>query len=154
MQQNLTKDNLTKGAIMGGLINAVINGLIYWFQVRGQDQVMLTDNSISSTEHTVFAGGVILAASLAFILSSVAYFTTKIPGKPPYFPTMFLMSLKNALFAFGAVTVLGVLIQRYAGTVFVSTTAATIITATLAGLIAGTVDFLTKQEIISKAKAV
>lgn len=148
----MTKEHLIKGALMGGLINAVINGLIYWFQVKGQDQVMVTDNSISSTEHTVFAGGVILATSLAFILSSIAYFTTKIPGKQPYFPGAFLLSLKNALFAFGAVTVLGVLIQRTMGTMYVSPMTATLITALLAGVISIAVDYLTKQDIISKAE--
>jgi uncharacterized membrane protein YjjP (DUF1212 family) len=146
-----TTSELKKGAITGGVINAIINGAIYWFQVKGQDQVMVTDNMISSTEHTVFAGGVVLATSLAFILSSIAYFTTKIPGKQPYFPGVFLLALKNAFFAFGAVTIVGILVQRTMGTVYVSAPTATVITALLAGVIAGAVDYLTKKEIIAKA---
>jgi putative flippase GtrA len=146
-----TQSDLQKGAIVGGVINAVINGLIYWFQVKGQAEVALTEDSISSTAHTVFASAVPLATSLAFILSSIAYFSVKVPGKPSYFPKVFLFALKNALFAFGTITVIGILVQRFMGTVHVSPVTATLITALIAGLIAGVVDYLTKQEVMNAA---
>lgn len=139
--------DLQKAALVGGLINAVINGLIYWFQVKDKSEVLLTDNLISSTEHTVFASAVPLATSLAFILSSIAYFSTKDPAKPPYFPKVFLLALKNAVFAFGIVTIFGILLQRYAGSIVVGPITATLITAIIAGFVAGIVDYLTKKEI-------
>jgi hypothetical protein len=136
-----------KGAIVNALINGIINGAIYWFQTKGSASVLLTDNLISSDKHTVFSGAVVLATSLAFILSSIAYFTVKKAGKPPYFPKIFLLAVKNAVFAFGIVTIMGILIQRYLGSLEVSTPVATLITGLIAGAVGGTVDYLTKKAI-------
>jgi hypothetical protein len=142
------KADLKKGAIVGGLINAVINGAIYWFQVKDKSEVLLTDNLISSTEHTVFASAVPLAASLAFILSSIAYFSTKDPAKPPYFPKVFLLALKNTVFAFGSVTIFGILLQRFAGSISVLPLNATLITGLIAGIVSAIVDYSTKKQIL------
>lgn len=144
MQQN---NDIVKGAVIGGIINGIINGIIYWFQVKDKESVLLTQNEISSTEHTVFSGGVMLATSLAFILSTITYFTMKKENKPPYFPKVFLLALKNALFAFGAVTVVGVLVQKYLGSLSLSPIAATLTTALIATLVAGSIDYLTKKEL-------
>lgn len=65
-----------------------------------------------------------------------------------------MLALRNVLFAFGTLTVVGILLQRTMGTVYVSPLAATFITALLAGVIAGAVDYLTKKEIIAKAAQV
>jgi hypothetical protein len=139
------QDHLIKGAIANAVINGIINGAIYWFQVKGSDSVFLTDNLIQSDKHTVFSGAVVLATSLAFIISSIAYFTVKKEGKPPYFPKVFLLAVKNAAFAFGIVTIIGILIQRYMGSIEVSTTVATIITGLIAGVVGGIVDYMTKK---------
>jgi hypothetical protein len=145
---NTSTSNILKGAIIGGLINAIINGLIYWFQVRHETSIKLTVDLISSTEHTVFSSAVPLATSLAFILTSIAFFSSKNPGKPPYFPKVFLLALKNAIFAFGAVTIMALLLQRNAGSIAVSPLAATMITGIVAGIVAGVVEYLTKKEIL------
>jgi hypothetical protein len=148
MQAIPSRQEMTKGAIINGLINMVINGLIAWFGVRHADAVLLTDNQISSTEHTVFSGAVMTAISLAFILSSIAYFTWKIPGKPAYFPKVFLICLRHSIFTFGLVVALAILIQRYAGSVPVSPFMAALITGLIAGITAGTVTYLTQAELI------
>lgn len=144
---SLTKKAVLQGALVGGLINAVINGFIYWFQVRNKASVMLTDNLISSTEHTVFASAVPLATSLAFILTSITYFTSKIPGKPPYFPNFFFLALRNAVFAFGSVVIFAILLQRNAGSITVSPMAAVVVTGLVAGAISAVVDYLTKTNL-------
>lgn len=141
------QDHHLKGAIINAVLNGIINGAIYWFQVKGSASVLLTDNLISSDKHTVFAGAVPLATSLAFILSSIAYFTVKKEGKPPYFPKVFLQAVKNAVFAFGTVTIIGILIQRYLGSIEVSTSVAVIITGIIAGVVAGIVDYMTKKDL-------
>ena len=82
------------------------------FNWTNRKAIYLTVDSISTTEHTVFSGAVVLAVSLAFILTSITYFTLKVPGKPAYFPKVFLLALKNAVFAFGLVTIAGILLQR------------------------------------------
>ena len=61
----MTQKEITKGAITGFVMNAIINGIINWFQVRNLDEVLVTDNLISSEEHTLFSGAVPLAVSLA-----------------------------------------------------------------------------------------
>ncbi len=148
MSAKTIKSELLKGAISGGGINGIINGLIYWFQEKDKKEILLTDNLISSTEHTVFAGAVPLATSLAFILSSIAYFTIKAPGKPPYFPKVFLLALKNAIFAFGIVTISAILLQRYAGSIAVTPVIATLITGVIAGLVGGVVNYMTQKEFL------
>ena len=148
MHTKISDASLLNGAISGSVINAIINGLIYWFQVKDYPEILLTDNLISSKHYTVFAGAVPLAASLAFILTSVAYFTIKAANKPPYYPKVFLLALKNAVFAFGLVTIAGILLQRLAGSISVTPVVATLITGIIAGLVAGVVDYLTHKEII------
>lgn len=136
---------LKKSSLTGGIINAIINGLINWFQVKNLDSVLVTDNLISSEAHTLFSGAVPLAVSLAFILSGVAYATTKIPNKPPYFPRYFLKSLQYAFSAFGMVVTLGVLWQRWVGSVEISP----LMAAFWAGIIAGIVAFLVNLMVVS-----
>lgn len=137
------------GALANGMINMVINGAISWFGVRNLDQVLLTENQISSPTHTVFSGAVVTAISLAFILSVIAYFTWKMPGKPAFFPRVLLISLRHTVFTFGLVVGLAILIQRYAGSVAVSPLSAALITGLIAGLTAGMVTYLTQKELIN-----
>jgi hypothetical protein len=138
-----------KGALIGGAINAVINGVINWNSVKDKTEVMLTDNVISSTEHTVFAGAVPTAVSLAFILTSIAYFTWK-GNKPPYFPTVFFMAVKHAFFTFGVVVSVAIMIQRWFGSVMVSPMESAVITALVAGTISFFMNYLTHRELSVK----
>lgn len=151
MNSKITMHELQKGAIMGGAINALINGMINWFTLDKSHTLYLTGDAISSTAHTVFAGAVPLAVSLAFILSSIAYFTIKVPGKPAYFPGVFLMALKHSVYAFGIVTILGLLIQRMAGSVEVSHLAGAIVAGVIAGFTGGIVDFETKRSVLQRS---
>jgi hypothetical protein len=141
---------LKKSALIGGVINAVINGIINWFSVKDLDKVLVTDNMISSTEHTLLSGAVPLAVSLAFILSGVAYLTTKIPNKPSYFPKIFWLSMKHTFMAFGITVTFGVMWQRWMGSIEISPIMATIYTGIIAGIVAGVVNYLTVKEIIKK----
>jgi putative flippase GtrA len=153
MQTIPGQQEMTKGAMINGLINMVINGMIAWFGARHADSILLTDNQISSTAHTVFSGAVVTAISLAFILSSIAYLTWKIPGKPSYFPTVLLICLRHTIFTFGLVVALAILIQRYAGAVPVSPFLAALITGAIAGVTAGIVTYLTQAELIKHQAA-
>jgi len=138
---------LLSGAVITGIINAVINGIINWFQVKGQAGIKLTTDSISSTEHTVMSGAIILAFTLSVIIASIAYFTVKVEGKPKYFPFAFLVTLRNAFFLFGIFVTMAILWQRFAGTVEVSPLFAACIVGVVAGLVAGVTDYLTKKEL-------
>lgn len=145
MTHDLSESSIKKGALIGGVINAVINGVINWFQVKNLDSVLVTDNLISSEVHTLFSGAVPLAMSLAFILTGVAYSSTKIPNKPPYWPKYFLKSLQYAFSAFGMVVTIGILWQRYMGSVEISP----VMSAVWAGIIAGIVSFVVNWMVVS-----
>jgi hypothetical protein len=148
-----TKDsnsNHLTPALASGIINALINGLINWFQVRGKDELYLTVDSITNHEHTVLGGAVLLAATLAAILTMISYATVKSPGKPPFFPKALLLTARNAFFAFGVLVTLSIIIQRFAGSIAVSPFAAALIVAIIAGLVAGIVDYMTKTELLKK----
>jgi hypothetical protein len=145
----MTLNEVKKGAIINGIVNAVINGIINWFTLdKAQSSVLLTQDQISSSAHTVFAGAVPLAVSLAFILSSIAFFTTKTENKPPYFPGYFLKALKHSVYAFGLVVIFAILLQRFAGSIAVSLPVAAVIAGIIAGIVAAIVDYETKRTLL------
>ncbi len=148
----MTLEHVVKGASINFAINAVINGVINWFQLDRSKNHFLTVDSITSSEHTVFSGAVVLAVSLAFILSSIAYFTVKDSSKPPYFPKVFLLALKHSVYAFGLVALAGMLLQRYAGSIEVSPIVAATIAGLIAGIVAGIVDYETKMQLFVRNK--
>jgi len=144
---------LKKGAFVSAFANGIINAVINWFTVRGNESLLLTDDLISSGQHTVFAGAVPLAVSLAFILTTITYFTTKSPGKPPYFPKVFLLALKHSFFAFGIVVAVAIVIQRFFGAITVSPVQSALLAGFIAALVGGVVTFLTSKEITSSAES-
>jgi hypothetical protein len=145
----MNKAQILMGAWASGIINAFINGLINWFTMDKSRPLFLTQDRISSQMHTVFSSAVPLAVSLAFILSSIAFFTIKQQGKPPYFPKVFLMALKHSIYAFGVVTILALILQRFAGQVEVSYASGAIFAGIIAGITAGLVDYETKIKVLN-----
>ena len=150
MNSHVQSSDIEKAALFTGVINALINGIINWFQVKGKTELFLTVDSISTREHTVLGSAVLLATTLAIILTSIGYFTFKAQNKPAYYPKAFYLTLKNAFFTFGILTTLSILLQRFAGSISVSPITAAIIVAVIAGIVAGTVDYMTKKELIKK----
>jgi hypothetical protein len=144
------KELLIKGSLMGGIINAIINGAINWFQIKGKTELFLTVDSITNTEHTVLGGAVMLATSLAAILTMIGYFTVKSPNKPPFYPKALLLTLRNAFFAFGVMVTLSILFQRIAGSIAVTPFTSVVIVGIVAGGVAGIVDYMTKKELLLK----
>jgi hypothetical protein len=115
-QQTMTQNDILKGAAISGVINAVINGAIQFFLMRGSGPIPLSVDSIGTETHTVLGSSVPLAVSLAMILTAVAHFTLKAPKKP-FVPTTLWLVIKHGLFAFGAVVAAAVVWQRMVGTV-------------------------------------
>ncbi len=91
--------DILKGAALSGIINAVINGAIQFFLLRGSS-IPLSVESISAGTHTVPGSAVPLAVSLAMILTAVAHRTLK-GRKKPFLPTTLWLVVKHGLFAFG-----------------------------------------------------
>lgn len=133
---------LLKGAAITGLANAVINGAIQAFMMRGHGPVALSADTIGTTEHTVLGSAVLLATMLAMILTAIGHLTLKAP-KRPFLPDGLWLVVKHGLFAFGAVVAAAVLWQNFAGTVVVGVSVAVVILAIIAGLVAAAVHYMT-----------
>lgn len=143
-------DAILKGAILSGVINAVINGAIQAYALWGKGPVPLTVDSIGAGTHTVLASAVPLAVSLAMILTAVAYWTYKGPKKP-FVPTTLWLIVKHGLFAFGAVVAAAVLWQRFAGSMEVGVTTAVVLLGIIAGVVSAAVNYLTLSEITARS---
>lgn len=139
------KQELVKGAIITGVINAIINGGIQYFFLKDMDLIPISVDAITNTDQTVLGTAVILAITLSMILTLVAYFGIK-GKKAPFFPTTFWLTIKHGFFTFGVLTSLAVLWQKYMGTVEVSLIAALIIFGVIAGIVSGIVNYLTLKE--------
>lgn len=133
---------IVSGALVSGVINAVINGGIQWFLLRNHAPLPLTVDGITNDEHTVFGAAVPLAVSLAMILTAVAYTTVK-GAKPRFYPTFLWMTIKHGFFALGMVVTFAVLWQRAVGSVEVSLPFAVFLLGVVAGVVAGVVNYMT-----------
>jgi hypothetical protein len=143
-------------------INGVINGAIAWMSLRSHEQVPVSLDLISTTEHSVWGQGVMLAFFLGLILSVV---TAKIFAKHlrahhpdiapladrPVFPDLARIALRNTMVLFGAFVVAAVLWQRLVGTVCVSPVLAALLVAGLAALITILIERWTKLELLRPA---
>jgi len=146
----MTQTDILRGALLSGVINAVINGAIQFFLLRGSGPMPLTVDSIGTETHTVLGASVPLAVSLAMILTAVAHWTTKGPKKP-FVPTTLWLVVKHGLFAFGAVVAGAVMWQRLVGTVEVGLGAAVLILGIVAGIVSAVVNYMTISEIVEEA---
>lgn len=137
-----TDPAIVKGAVISGIINAVINGAIQWYLLAGNASLPLTVDGITNDEHTVFGAAVPLAVSLAMILTAVAYMTVKTP-KPPFYPTFLWMTVKHGFFALGVIVTFAVLWQRILGSILVPLPLGVLILGLVAGLVAAMVNYMT-----------
>jgi hypothetical protein len=134
--------DIVKGAVISGVINAIINGAIQWYLLADHAPLPLTVDGITNDDHTVFGSAVPLAVSLAMILTAVTYKTVKGP-KPPFYPAFLWMTVKHGFFALGVVVTFAVFWQRIFGTISVSLVPAVIILGIVAGLVSAMVNYMT-----------
>jgi hypothetical protein len=140
------KSSLLKGAIITGIINAIINSGIQYFFLKDLDSIPISVDAITNTDQTVLGTAVTLSISLSMILTLVAYFGVK-GDKAPFFPTTFWMILKHGFFTFGVLTSIAVLWQKNMGTITVSLFLALIIIGIIAGIVSGVINYLTLKNI-------
>ncbi|MEB3289690.1 MAG: hypothetical protein VKI82_07235 [Leptolyngbya sp.] len=141
------RDLIQKDAIISGVINAVINGIIGWFMFRGQDMVPLTVDTISAHEKTIFSTGVMTAFLLSVILGIIAFLIFGKKAKElqlaspellnrPFFFFGVRTILFYSLFAFGTAALVALFVQKFAGTVMVTPMVGAIILGLIAGIAA------------------
>jgi hypothetical protein len=147
----MTQTQILVGALVSGVINAVINGAIQYFILRRDEgPIPVSVDSIATETHTVLGSSVPLAVSLAMILTAVAHWTTKGPKKP-FFPTTLWLVIKHGLFAFGTVVAGAVMWQRIMGTVEVGLGTAVLILGIVAGIVSAVVNYMTISQIVEDA---
>ena len=155
MHQNQTASaprnaQILQGAVATGLSNAVINGAIQWFLLRGQVSIPLSVDGITNDQQTVFGTAVPLAVSIAMILTVVAYMTLKQP-KHPFMPHVLWLLVKHGVFTFGLIVAGAVVWQRLMGSVSVSLATAVIVLGVVAGLVGGVIQFMTIRASLLRA---
>lgn len=133
---------LVKGAVKTGVINGIINGGINYFLLKDYAPIAISVDSITNTDKTVLGEAVVLAISLAMILTVITYFTIK-EEKVKFFPSVFWLTIKHGFFTFGVITSLAVLWQKYMGTIEVSLFTALGIIALISGLVSAIIQYLT-----------
>lgn len=143
------QQDIRKAAIISGVVNAAINGAIQAYLLWGQASVPMSVDAISAGTHTVLGSAVPLAVSLAMILTAVAHWTLKGPKKP-FVPTTLWLIVKHSLLAFGTLVAAAVVWQRVLGTVDVSVATAVLMLATVAGIVAGLVNYMTISEVVER----
>ena len=155
MNQNQTASapqdtQILQGAIATGISNAVINGAIQWFLLRGQMSIPLSVDGITNDQQTVFGTAVPLAVSIAMILTVVSYLLLK-ASKRRFVPDVLWLTVKHGVFAFGLSVSGAVVWQRLMGTVPVSLVTAVVLLGMVAGLVGGMIQFMTIRASLLRA---
>ena len=155
MHQNPTASvphdaQILQGAVTTGISNAVINGAIQWFLLRGQVSIPLSVDGITNDQQTVLGTAVPLAVSIAMILTVVGYLLLKAP-KRRFLPDVLWLTVKHGVFAFGLTVAGAVVWQRLMGSVPVSLTTAVVLLGVVSGVVGGLIQFMTIRASLLRA---
>lgn len=133
------------------LINAIMNGIINWFQVKDIPELFLTVDSITNTEKTVLGESVMIATSIATLITLINYFKVK-SNNTPFFPNAVLLILRNAFFVFGLMVTVSILIQRFAGSIRVTPVISVLVTGFIAWIVATIINYMSYKELLNRKK--
>ena len=124
------------------VINAAINGWISWGQFKVSETVPLTLDRITGGSHSAVGSAVMVATSLALILTLVNFAVSHRHrpvdarlARGTVWRLAVSTAVGNAFKYFGVAVVAGVLWQRVAGTVAITPMAATLLVAAVAGVV-------------------
>lgn len=137
-------------SMKSALINAVISGILNWFKVKDKTVLFLSVDAISNTEKTVLGESVMIATSIATLITFVNYIKLKSKEKPPFFPNAVLLILRNAFFVFGVMVTLSILIQRFAGSIIVTPLLSELIIGFISWLVATVINYMSYNELFNK----
>ena len=133
---------ILQGAVVSGLSNGLINGAIQWFLLRGETAIPVSVDAITNQQQTVLGMAVVLAVSLAMVLTVIAYATLKAP-KRRFLPSGLWLTVKHGVFALGLIVAAAVVWQRSMGTVTVSLATAVTVLGVVSGVVGAVVNYMT-----------
>jgi len=141
-----SQNDIVKTSLIQAGVNTVINGVINYFMVRGKDVHLITADSITAGNDTVIGHSIFGAMLLAVIFTLLGFNSQRrhLPGVT--WGQVGRLAVKNAIYAFGLMVILGVLWQK----MFPNVSIGTIGAATVAGLIAGAVSGITHYSTLSR----
>lgn len=140
------RPDIVTPSLVQAVVNAIINGVISYFMLRGEVAHAITADSITQGSDTVIGHSVFTAMILAVVFTIMGFRSHR--GRYPDVTrgAIAWMAAKNAIYAFGLVVIAGVLWQRAFPDVLVGTVTA----ASIAGLIAGAVSGITNYSTLSR----
>ncbi|MBL9152494.1 MAG: hypothetical protein JNK37_08420 [Verrucomicrobiales bacterium] len=134
-----SQTEIVKASVVQAAINAVVNGVINYFMIRGTEVHLVTADSITSGNDTVVGHAVITAMILAVIFTLLGFKAHRKHLPEVGWRRVCGLAMHNAIYAFGLMIIAGVLWQK----LFPNITVGTVGAATIAGLIAGAVSGIT-----------
>lgn len=140
------QSEIIKASVIQAVVNTVINGVINYFMVRGQDTHLITADSITSGSDTVIGHSVFTAVLLAVIFTVLGFNSQRKHLAEVTWGRVGWLAVHNAIYALGLMIILGVLWQK----TFPNVSIGTIGAATIAGLIAGAVSGITNYSTLSR----
>jgi hypothetical protein len=142
----LAQHDIVKASLIQVGVNTVINGAINYFMIRAKDLHAITADSVTAGNETVIGHAVCSAVILAVIFTLLGFNSHRkqLPGVS--WGQAGSLAVKNAIYAFGLMVILGVLWQR----VFPNATVGTMGAAMIAGLIAGAVSGITHYSTLNR----
>jgi len=158
-----TEKIIYTGAIVNGVINAIINGLISWFSLKGLESIPFTLDNISNHELTIFGNIFPILLSLSIILGIITYYTFKktalkdnlapaeVINKPLY-PTILKFIFGKTFSAFGLMLIVAVFWQKFLGTIYTTPFIGTLIIAIAAGLVVFYIAVAVSKELLKPLK--
>lgn len=152
---------MLRQSLIAASANALINGGIAWFSMRGETGLALSLDSISGGSDTVLAKGVTMAFSLGLVLTGMTFLTFRPAARKEgvalaeelrFWPRYARLMVKNAVFLFGALVMAAVLFQRQFGEIRVDGAAGSLVIAGLAFVLAFYTSFSTMREMIEPGR--
>lgn len=142
----MNQSTLLQGAIKQGAISFLISGTLAYLSGRNGGLQRITDDCISAGGSATIVGQAVTSGVImAIILTLILHKGQKSVLGDRLWPTLIRQILKNAIYAFGLLVIVGVVWQRIFGSIQLGPLPAALLT----GLIAGTVSGITNYSTLS-----
>lgn len=148
----LQRQDIVNASLIQAGVNTVINGVINYSLIRGQDTHLITADSITSGSDTVIGHSVFTAVLLAVIFTLLGFNSHRKHLRGVPWGRVGWLALQNAIYAFGLMILLGVLWQKLFPNVSIGTLGAAAIAGAIAGAVSGITNFSTLTRLLERAR--
>lgn len=147
-----SRGDLVKASLIQAGVNTVINGVINYFMIRGNDVHRITGDSITSGNDTVVGHAVFTAVILAVIFTLLGFHSHRkqLPGVT--WREVGDLAVMHAIQAFGLMVILGVLWQKLFPNLGIGTPGAAVIAGGIAGVVVGITHYNTLSRLVERLR--